>query len=74
MTGPLRRTLVVRFAATMAAGLVVASAAIWVAASRVLRHQLDQGNAAWAFVAARELAPTSQCAAGDGAVTLDAIA
>jgi two-component system OmpR family sensor kinase len=58
----------------MAAGLVVASAAIWVAASRVLRHQLDQGNAAWAFVAARELAPTSQCAAGDGAVTLDAIA
>ena len=72
MSGSLRRTLVVRFAATMAAGLLVASAGIWVAATRVLQHQLDQGIAAWAFIAASELAPTTQCPGQDQAMTLDA--
>ncbi len=57
----------------MAAGLVVASAAIWVAASRVLRHQFDQSIAAWAFIAARELAQSSGCAERDSAITLDAM-
>jgi two-component system OmpR family sensor kinase len=56
----------------MAAGLVVASAAIWVAASRVLGHQLDQNIAAWAFIAARELAPTARCVDRDTAMALDA--
>jgi two-component system, OmpR family, sensor kinase len=56
----------------MAAGLVVASAAIWVAASRVLRHQLDQGITGWAVLAARELAPSSRCNERDSAMTFDA--
>lgn len=73
MTQSLRRTLVVRFAATMAAGLVVASVAIWMAASRVLHHQVDQSIAAMAFIAVRELAPVAQCGARDSTMTLDAL-
>jgi two-component system, OmpR family, sensor kinase len=57
----------------MAAGLVVASAAIWVAASRVLAHQLDQGLTAMAFIAATEVAPTSGCEPAAHAVALDAL-
>jgi len=73
VTHSLRRTLVVRFAATMAAGLVVASAAIWVAASRVLHHQLDQGLTAMAFIAANEVAQTSPCESAAHAMALDAL-
>jgi two-component system, OmpR family, sensor kinase len=57
----------------MAVGLVVASAAIWVAASRVLGHQLDQGLTAMAFIAATEVAPTSGCGPAAHAVALDAL-
>jgi two-component system, OmpR family, sensor kinase len=57
----------------MAVGLVVASAAIWVAASRVLRHQLDQGLTAMAFIAATEVAPTRTCEPAAHAVALDAL-
>lgn len=56
----------------MAAGLVVASAAIWFAASRVLHHQFDQAIGALAFIAASELAPTAQCATRDQTQALDA--
>lgn len=57
----------------MAAGLVVASAGIWVTASRVLRHQLDQGLTAMAFIAATEVAQTSRCEPAAHAVALDAL-
>ena len=57
----------------MAAGLVVVSAIIWVAASRVLRHQVDQSLAAMAFIAVRELAPAAQCGDRDSSMTLDAL-
>ena len=57
----------------MAAGLVAASAAIWVNASRVLRHQLDQGLTAMAFIAANEVAQTSQCEIAAHAMALDAL-
>jgi len=56
----------------MAAGLVVASVAIWVAASRVLHHQVDQSITAMAFVAVSELAPTAQCSDRDSVMPLDA--
>ena len=69
----LRRTLAVRFAATMAVGLVATSAAIWWAASRVLRHQVDQSVAALAFVAANELAGSSQCNASVHVMALNAL-
>ncbi|HET9707984.1 MAG TPA: ATP-binding protein [Gemmatimonadales bacterium] len=73
MTQSLRRTLVVRFAATMAVGLVVASAAIWVAASRVLHHQLDQGLTAMVFIAANEVAQTPHCETAAHTMALDAL-
>ena len=57
----------------MAAGLVVASVAIWVAASRVLHHQLDQGLTAMAFIAANEVAQTPQCESAARAMALDAL-
>ncbi len=69
----LRRALAVRFAATMAVGLVATSLAIWWAASRVLRHQLDQGITAMAFITANELERTSQCRDGVHAMALDAL-
>jgi len=46
----LRRTLAVRFAATMAVGLAGASAVICWGAARILQHQLDQGLAAASFI------------------------
>jgi two-component system, OmpR family, sensor kinase len=69
----LRRTLAVRFAATMAVGLAGTSLAIWLAASRVLRHQVDQGIAAMAFVAANELERTAQCSDRVHMMALDAL-
>jgi signal transduction histidine kinase len=41
----LRRALAARFAATMAAGLTIVSAALFAATSRLTRHQLDQALA-----------------------------
>jgi len=69
----LRRTLAVRFAATMAVGLAGTSLAIWVAASRVLHHQVDQSIAAMAFVAANELERTAQCSDRVHSMALDAL-
>ena len=51
MTRSLRRTLAVRFAATMALGLVVASAGVLWGSHQVLVHQLDQSLSASAFIA-----------------------
>jgi len=48
----LRRTLAVRFAATMAVGLAATSVVIWWTASRVLGHQLDQHTTSTAFITA----------------------
>jgi len=45
MTRSLRRTLAVRFAATMAAGLTLVSGASFLAVSHVMRRQLDQSLA-----------------------------
>jgi signal transduction histidine kinase len=50
VTRSLRRTLAVRFAATMALGLVVASAGVLWGGHQVLVHQLDQGLSASAFI------------------------
>lgn len=69
----LRRTLAVRFAATMAVGLVATSAAMWWAASGVFRHQLDQGITAMAFISANELELTSRCSDGVHVMALDAL-
>lgn len=69
----LRRAIAARFAATMAVALVVTSVAIWWAASLVLRHQLDQGITAMAFIAATELERTSQCRDAAHVMALDAI-
>ena len=69
----LRRALAARFAATMAVGLIVMSVAIWWAASLVLRHQLDQGITAMAFITASELERTSQCSDGVHVMALDAL-
>lgn len=55
MTRSLRRTLAVRFAATMAVGLVAMALALAWAMSRGLRSQLDQGLAASAFLATERL-------------------
>ena len=52
MKWSLRRTLAVRFAATMAVGLAATSVAIWWAASSVLEKQLDQAIAGAAFLVA----------------------
>ncbi len=52
MSRSLRRTLAVRFAATMGVGLVAASVAAYCASFQVLRRQLDHGLAAAAFLAA----------------------
>jgi heavy metal sensor kinase len=57
----------------MAVGLAGASLAIWVAASRVLRHQVDQGIAALAFIAANELGRTTQCSDREHVMALDAL-
>jgi two-component system, OmpR family, sensor kinase len=73
VTQSLRRTLAVRFAATMAVGLAGTSLAIWVAASRVLHHQVDQGIASLAFIAANELARTAQCSDREHVMALDAL-
>ena len=69
----LRRTLAVRFAATMAAGLTVMCIAIWWAAGRVLHHQLDQSIAASAFLVANELSSSVQCVEGAHTLALNAI-
>lgn len=55
MTRSLRRALAVRFAATMAAGLLAFSAALWWGTSVVLRKQLDQAIAAGGFLASERL-------------------
>jgi two-component system OmpR family sensor kinase len=61
VTQSLRRTLAVRFAATMAVGLSVVSVATWYAASAVLRHDLDQSIAAAAFLIVNETSISSTC-------------
>ncbi|HMA42657.1 MAG TPA: ATP-binding protein [Gemmatimonadales bacterium] len=70
MRQSLRRTLAVRFAATMAVGLAVMSSAIWWAASSVLRHQFDQNITASGFLVANELSG-SQCGEGAHAIALN---
>ena len=73
MRQSLRRALAVRFAATMAVGLAGTSVAIWLAASRVLHHQVDQSIAAMGFVAANELERTVQCSDRVHSMALDAL-
>lgn len=55
MTRSLRRALAVRFAATMAAGLIAFAAALSWGTSRVLHEQLDQAIAAGGFLATERL-------------------
>ncbi len=55
MTRSLRRALAVRFAATMAVGLLGFSAASWWGTSVVLRKQLDESIAAGGFLATERL-------------------
>lgn len=55
MTRSLRRTLAVRFTATMAVGLVSFAAALGWGTYRVLHEQLDQAIAAGAFLATERL-------------------
>ena len=55
MTRSLRRALAVRFAATMAVGLLVFAAALGWGTNRVLSEQLDQAIASAAFLAAERL-------------------
>ncbi len=55
MTRSLRRTLAVRFTATMAVGLLVFAAALGWGTNQVLSEQLDQAIAAAAFLAAERL-------------------
>lgn len=73
MSRSLRRTLAVRFAATMAVGLTIMCVAIWWAAARVLRHQLDQSIAASAFLVASELSSSALCVDGAHALALNAL-
>jgi two-component system, OmpR family, sensor kinase len=73
VTQSLRRTLAVRFAATMAVGLAGTSLAIWLAASRILHHQVDQGIVALAFITADELSRTPQCSDREHVMALDAL-
>lgn len=73
MRQSLRRTLAARFAATMAVGLTLMCIAIWWAASRVLRHQLDQSIAASAFLVANELSSSAQCLEGATVPSLSAL-
>ncbi|MBI1966510.1 MAG: HAMP domain-containing protein [Gemmatimonadetes bacterium] len=61
MTRSLRRTLAVRFAATMAVGLIAASAAVFWGAARVLEQQLDQGLSAASFIALDRLVNLPAC-------------
>ena len=61
MKRSLRRTLAVRFAATMAVGLAATSVAIWWAASSVLEKQLDQAIAGAAFLVANEVQQAPPC-------------
>lgn len=55
MTRSLRRTLAVRFAATMAVGIVAFAAALSWGTSHALHEQLDQAIAASAFLATERL-------------------
>lgn len=55
MTRSLRRALAVRFAATMAAGLIAFAVALSWGTSRVLHEQLDQAIAAGGFLATERL-------------------
>jgi len=55
VTRSLRRALAVRFAATMAVGLITFAAALSWGTSRVLREQLDQAIASGAFLATERL-------------------
>lgn len=73
MTRSLRRTLAVRFAATMAVGLAAMCGAIWWAAARVLRHQLDQSITASAYLVANELSSSAQCVEGARTLALNAV-
>ncbi len=73
MTLSLRRALALRFAATMAVGLVATSLALWFAASRVLRHQLDNGLTTMAIIAANELAQPAECGTAAHRIALDAV-
>jgi two-component system OmpR family sensor kinase len=57
----------------MAVGLVGTSLAIWLAASRVLHHQVDQGIAALAFIAANELERAAQCSDRMHVMAVDAL-
>jgi two-component system OmpR family sensor kinase len=57
----------------MAVGLTVMCSVIWWAASRVLRHQLDQSITASAFLVANELSSSAQCVEGAHALALNAV-
>jgi len=73
VTRSLRRTLAVRFAATMAVGLAAMCGAIWWAAARVLRQQLDQSITASAYLVANELSSSAQCVEGARTLALNAV-
>lgn len=64
MTQSLRRTLAVRFAATMAVGLAIIALALWYAASAVMRRQVDQSIASAAFLIVNETEASTTCPGG----------
>lgn len=58
MSWSLRRTVAVRFAATMAVALVGVAAVVFWGTSRVVRHQFDEAIAAAAFLVGEAFDPT----------------
>src|SRR5581483_6523043 len=68
----LRRTLAVRFAATMGAGLVAVAVAAYCATRLVLRQQLDHGLAAAAYLAYEHFASAGEHAGLDPLLVSDA--
>ncbi len=72
MSRSLRRTLAVRFAATMGAGLVAVAVAAYCATRLVLRQQLDHGLAAAAYLAYEHFASAGEHAGLDPLLVSDA--
>jgi heavy metal sensor kinase len=71
VTRSLRRTLAVRFAATMGIGLVAAAAAAYCATRLVLRHEFDRGLVSAAFLAYEHFETDSDHAGMDSMLTAD---
>lgn len=74
MTRSLRRTLAVRFAATMAVGLLAASAAVLWGANQVLVRQLDQGLSAAGFIALDRLVNLPACCENEPPLAAEPVA